>query len=92
MRSWWVEHRGKKNFSHDFSGSMYDAVALKEKLTAMRAEVLQHTNNSLLVLSDFRDTNITSEMMSILNASSAMTNEHFHKTAVNSPGFSLMSL
>ncbi|MGB7875806.1 MAG: hypothetical protein WBL25_15605 [Anaerolineales bacterium] len=92
MRSWWIEHRGKKIFFHDFSGLMYDAVALKEKLTAVQADMLQHLNNSLLVLSDFRDTNITSEIMPILNASSPMTKEHFHKAAVNSPGFSLMSL
>ena len=82
MRSKWIEHRGVKIFFQDFSGLMYDAEALKRELTEVQAEVVKHPRNSLLVLSDFQDTNITSEMMSILNASSAMTKDHIHKTAV----------
>jgi len=82
MRSKWIEHRDKKIFYQDFSGLMYDADALKKELTQVQAEVISHPKNSLLILSDFRDTNITSEMMPILNASSALTKDHVYKTAV----------
>jgi hypothetical protein len=61
---------------------MYDADALKRELIDVQAEVIKQPKNSLLVLSDFQDTNITSEMMPILNASSAMTKDHVRKTAV----------
>ena len=82
MRSEWIEHNGKKIFFQDFSGFMYDANALKKELTEVQAEVISHPKNSILILSDFRDTNITSEMMPLLNASSAMTKDHIRKTAV----------
>ena len=82
MRSKWIEHRGKKIFFQDFSDLMYDADALKKELTQVQAEVIKHPKNSLLILSDFRETNITNEMMPILNASSALTKAHVHKTAV----------
>lgn len=82
MRSRWIEHKGKKIFYQDFSGLMYDANALKKELTQVQAEVVTHPKNSLLILSDFRDTNMTGEMMPVLNAASAMTKEHVRRTAV----------
>ena len=82
MRSKWIEHKGVKIFFQDFSGLLYDAEAMKKELAQVQAEVISHPKNSLLVLSDFRDTNITSEMMPILNASSAETKDHVRKTAV----------
>jgi hypothetical protein len=44
--------------------------------------VVAHPKNSLLILSDFQDTNITNEMMSVMNAASALTKDHVRKTAV----------
>jgi hypothetical protein len=82
MRSKWIGHRGKKIFFQDFSGLMYDVEALKRELVEVQAEVITHPKNSLLVLSDFRDTNITDEMLPMLNASSAITKDHIRKTAV----------
>ena len=82
MRSKWIEHMGKKIFFQDFSGFLYDADALKKELTQVQAEVISHPKNSLLILSDFRDTNITGEMMPLLNAGSAITKDHVRKTAV----------
>lgn len=82
MRSRWIDHKGKNVFYQDFSGLMYDAAALKKELTQVQAEVISHPKNSLLILSDFRDTNMTSEMMPILNAASAITKDHVRKTAV----------
>jgi hypothetical protein len=82
MRSRWIEYSGRKIFYQDFSGFMYDADALKRELTQVQAEVVTHPKNSLLILSDFRDTNMTNEMMPLLNAASAMTKDHVRKTAV----------
>lgn len=82
MRSKWIEHRGVKIFFQDFSGLMYDAKALQKELTEVQAEVIKQPKNSMLVLADFQDTNITSEMMPILNASSAQTKDYVRKTAV----------
>ena len=82
MRSKWIEHRGKKIFFQDFSGFLYDADAVKKELMQVQVEVVSHPKNSLLILSDFTDTNMTSEMMPLLNAASAMTKDHVRKTAV----------
>ena len=82
MRSKWIEHKGKKIFFQDFSGLLYDSEALKKELTLVQAEVVSHPKKSLLVLSDFRDTNITNDLMPLLNASSAMTKDHIKRTAV----------
>jgi len=82
MRSKWIEHEGKKIFFQDFSDLLYDSEALKEELMQVQAEVVSHPKYSLLILADFRDTNITNEMMPILNASSAITKDHVRKTAV----------
>lgn len=82
MRSKWIQHRGVKIFYQDFSGFLYDSAGFKRELTAVQAEVVQHPKNSLLILSDLRDTNVTNEMMPVLNASSAITKDHVHKTAV----------
>ena len=82
MRSRWIEYHDKKIFYQDFSGLLYDADALKKELTQVQAEVVSQPKNSLLILSDFRDTNITNEMMSLLSASSTLTKDHVHRTAV----------
>jgi hypothetical protein len=82
MRSKWIEHKGKKIFFQDFSNLYYDTEAVKQELEQVQAEVLSHPKDSLLVLSDFRGTNITSELMPIMNESSAKTKDHVHKTAV----------
>jgi hypothetical protein len=82
MRSRWIEHRGRKIFFQDFSGLMYDTDGVKRELTQVQAEVISQPTNSMLILSDFRDTNMTSELMPILNAASAITKDHVRKTAV----------
>jgi len=82
MRSKWIEYRGKQIFYQDFSGLMYDTNALKEELKQVQGVVVSHPKNSLLILSDFRDTNMTNEMMSVLNGASEVTKDHVRKTAV----------
>ena len=82
MRSKWIEYKGKQIFVQDFSGLLYDADELKKELIEVQAEVIKHPKNSLLILSDFQDTNMTNEMMPLLNAASALTKDHIRKTAV----------
>ena len=82
MRSKWIEHKGKKIFFQDFSNLESDTEAIKQELEQVQTEVISCPKDSLLVLSDFRGTSITSEIMPILNASSAKTKDHVHKTAV----------
>ena len=82
MRSKWIDYKGKKIFFQDFSNLSYDTEAVKQELTLVQVEVVSYPKNSLLILSDFRDTNLTTDLMPILNASSALTKEHVAKTAV----------
>ncbi len=83
MRSKWIEFAGKRIFYQDFSDlGMDNAEAVKAELTEVQAIVMAQPEDSLLVLSDFRNTSITNELMGILRESSAKTKGHIHKTAV----------
>lgn len=82
MRSKWIEHKGVKIFFQDFSNLNDDVQSIKRELEQVQAEVVNHPKDSLLILSDFRGTNISGEAMSLLNEASAKTKDHVHKTAV----------
>jgi hypothetical protein len=82
MRSNWIEHKGKKIFYQDFSKNFYNSAAVKTELTEVQKIVLGEPNDSVLVLSDMRDTNIGSDLLPIMNAASAATKNHVRKTAV----------
>jgi hypothetical protein len=82
MHSTWIEHKGKKIFYQDFSKNFYNAAAVKAELAEVRKVVTTQPKNSALVLSDFRDTSIGSELLSSMNEASAATKAYVHKTAV----------
>lgn len=82
MRSKWIEHKGKKIFYQDFSGLFFNAQAVKEELVAVQAVVIKEPTGSVLVLSNFSDTTIGTDVMPLLNAASKMTKDHVQKTAV----------
>ena len=82
MRSTWIEHKGKKIFYQDFSRHFYNATAVKAELAEVQKVVTAQPINSVLVLSDFRDTSVGSELLSSMNAASNATKEYVHKTAV----------
>ncbi len=82
MRSEWIEHKGKKIFYQDFSKNFYNSAAVKAELGEVRKIVISQPLNSALVLSDFRDTNVGSDLLSEMNAASAATKAYVHKTAV----------
>lgn len=83
MRSKWIEFAGKKIFYQDFSNlGLNSTEGVKAELAEVQAEVQSHPEDSLLVLSDFRNTSINNELMGVLSESSAKTKRHIHKTAV----------
>ncbi len=82
MRSNWIEHKGKKIFYQDFSKHFYNSTAVKSELIEVQKVVLAEPKNSVLVLSDMRDTNIGSDLLPVMNAASTATKNHILKTAV----------
>ena len=82
MRSNWIEHKGKKIFYQDFSKHFYNSAAVKAELAEVQKVVLAEPENSVLVLSDLRDTNIGSDLLPTMNAASTATKNHVRKTAV----------
>ena len=82
MRSEWIEYKGKKIFYQNFSGLFFNSAAVKTELADVQKIVISEANNSVLVLSDFRDTEIGSDLISVMNAASTATKAHVRKTAV----------
>lgn len=82
MRSTWIEHKGKRIFYQDFSKNFYNSAAVKTELSEVQKIVTAQPKDSLLVLSDFRDTTVGSDLLSSMNAASAATKAYVHKTAV----------
>ena len=82
MRSNWVEHQGKKIFYQDFSNNFYNSAAVKTELAEVQKIVKAQPLGSVLVLSDFRDTNVGSDLLPAMNAASTATQAYVHKTAV----------
>lgn len=83
MRSKWVNYQGYPIFYQDFSGhDQFNPVAVLQELAEVQAVVLQQPPNSLLVLADFRNTQIGKELMDMLTESSRLTQSHIKKTAV----------
>jgi len=81
MKSRWIEHKGKKIFHQDFSENGFNSQAVKEELAAVQAIVAKEPPKSMLVISNFRDTEITSDLMPLLIAASQTNKNHVRKTA-----------
>ncbi|RPJ27299.1 MAG: hypothetical protein EHM33_08495 [Chloroflexi bacterium] len=82
MRSDWIEYNGRKIFYQDFSKNFYNSAAVKAELDEVQKVVISQPLNSTLVLSDFRDTNVGSDLLSAMNAASTATKAYVRKTAV----------
>ena len=82
MRSNWIEHQGKTIFYQDFSKQFYNSAVVKAELVEVQKIVMAQPASSTLVLSDFRDTNVGSDLLPSLNAASAATKAYVRKTAV----------
>ncbi len=81
MKSRWVEHNGKKILYQDFSNLFFNTKAIQEELNQVQAAVLSEPVNSVLIISNFTNTEITFELMPILNEASKKTKPHVRKTA-----------
>lgn len=82
MRSNWIEHKGTKILYQDFSKNFYNSAAVKAELAEVQKIVLAEPKNSVLVLSDMRDTNVGGDLIPAMNAASTATKSHIRKTAV----------
>jgi len=82
MRSNWIEHKGKQILYQDFSQNFFNSAAVKAELEEVQKIVVAQPLKSVLVLSDFRDTNVGSDLLSAMNSASAATKSHVYKTAV----------
>jgi hypothetical protein len=82
MRSKWIEHQGKKIFYQDFSKHFYNSAEVKAELDEVQKIVKAQPLGSLLVLSDFRDTHVGSDLLPAMNDASAATKAYVRKTAV----------
>ena len=82
MRSEWIEYNGKRIFYQDFSRSFFNSKAVKAELEEVQKIVKAEPKDSVLVLTDLRDTNISSDLIPAMNAASAATKDHVRKTAV----------
>ena len=82
MKSRWIEYNGKRIFYQDFSNNFFNEQVIKKELEEVQAIVLSQPVDSLLVLSNFTNTEITTNLMPILNESSKLTKPHVKKTAV----------
>ena len=82
MRSQWIEYKGKKIFYQDFSKLFFNSTAVKAELNEVQAIVKAEPKNSVLILTDMRDTNVGSDVLPAMNAASTATKEHVYKAAV----------
>lgn len=81
MKSKWIEYNGKAIFYQDFSNLFFNTKALQIELEEIKMIVLSEPENSVLVLSNFSNTEITSSIMPVLNEASKLTKSHVRKTA-----------
>ncbi len=82
MKSKWIEHKGKKIFYQDYSNHFFNEEPVKLELAEVQAIVISQPEDSTLVLTNFTNTEITKNLMPLLNEASIATKSHIHKTAV----------
>lgn len=82
MKSKWIEFNGKRVLYQDFSNYFFNEKAVMEELREVQSLVISQPDNSVLILSNFSNTEITSNLMPLLNESSSKTKSHVRKTAV----------
>jgi len=82
MRSRWIEYNGKKIFYQDFSKLFFNTTAVKAELEEVQKVVKAEPKDSVLILTDMRDTNVGSDLLPAMNAASAATKDYVRKTAV----------
>ena len=82
MKSRWIEHNGKKILYQDFANLFFNIEAVKNELSEVQDIVVNQPENSILILSNFTNTEISGDLMSTLNQASKITKPYVRKTAV----------
>jgi replicative superfamily II helicase len=82
MRSKWITHKGERIFFTDLSGLGRHPDAFREELMEAETEARQQPEGSLLVLTDVRDTVLSSEVMDFAKESSARMAKYIRKEAI----------
>ena len=82
MKSQWITHKGERIFLADLSGLGRRPDAFREELTEAETVACQQPEGSLLVLTDVRDTVLSSEVMDFAKESSARTKKYIRKEAI----------
>jgi len=82
MKSKWIEYNGRKILYQDYSNFFFNEHALRKELEEVQALVLAEAENSLLVLTNMANTEVTMTVMPVLNEASRVTRSHIRKTAV----------
>jgi hypothetical protein len=83
MRSQWIHHKGHQIFWQNFSSfSLLDTDVLRAELHMVQEIVLRQPKHSVLVLADFRNTQIGKDLMDLMVDSSKLTKDCVKKTAV----------
>ena len=82
MKSKWVEYNGKKILYQDYSNFFFNEQGVKQELAEVQALVMAEPENSVLVLTNMSNTEVTMNLMPILNEASKVTKPHVRKTAV----------
>jgi hypothetical protein len=82
MKSIWQEYKGRKIFYQNFSGLFYNSAAVIAELAEVQEIVVSQPINSVLILTDLRDTQVGGDVLSAMNSASALTKDHVQKTAV----------
>jgi hypothetical protein len=82
MRSRWITHKGERIFFADLSGLGRHPDAFQEELIEAETIGSQQPEGSLLVLTDVRDTILSSEVMDLAKESSARMTKYIRKEAI----------
>jgi hypothetical protein len=82
MKTKWIEHNGTKILYQDYSNYFFNEEAVKQELAAAQEIVLSEPEDSVLVLSNMSNTEVTLNLMPLFNEASRVTKSHVKKTAV----------
>ncbi|MBC7876324.1 MAG: hypothetical protein H7Y59_04060 [Anaerolineales bacterium] len=82
MKSRWIEHNGKRILYQDYSNFFFNEDAVKQELTEVQSIVLSEPKDSVLVLTNMSNTEVTLNLMPLFNEASRATKSYVNKTAV----------
>jgi hypothetical protein len=82
MKSKWIEYNGKKILYQDYSNFFFNDQGVRQELAEVQAVVMAEPENSILVLTNMSNTEVTMKLMPVLNEASKVTRPHVRKTAV----------